>query len=183
MNCTWSSSVSVRTCSSTLSSTGNILKWDGVYTFRILTLIDEWENRSEYTSDGDLYHTQPSIPGVGTVVVGSHNLDFPDIDIGVVASTPMSFITSWGSNGTGDGEFVDPDGIAIDTGDNIYIADRNNHRIQKFDSAGNFSFLWGSNGSGNGQFSDPSGIEIDSVGQVYVVDRNNHRIQKFSSGQ
>jgi hypothetical protein len=43
-----------------------------------------------------------------------------------------NFITSWGSCGTGEGEFNDPNGIAVDSSGNVYVADTYNHRIQKF---------------------------------------------------
>jgi hypothetical protein len=41
-------------------------------------------------------------------------------------------ITSWGSCGTGEGEFNDPNGIAVDSSGNVFVADTYNHRIQKF---------------------------------------------------
>ena len=63
----------------------------------------------------------------------------------------------------------------------VYVVDEDNHRIQKFDSVGNFITKWGGFGSGDGQFSSPSGISVDSQGLVYVVDEDNHRIQKFDS--
>ena len=43
-----------------------------------------------------------------------------------------NFLGQWGRPGSGDGEFDAPSGIAIDGEDNIYIAERLNHRIQKF---------------------------------------------------
>jgi DNA-binding beta-propeller fold protein YncE len=38
----------------------------------------------------------------------------------------------WGSEGSGNGEFKDPSGVAIDSSDNVYVADMGNNRIQKF---------------------------------------------------
>ena len=46
-------------------------------------------------------------------------------------------------------------GIAVDSEDNVYVADTSNHRIQKFDSNGNFITKWGSEGTGNGEFKKP----------------------------
>jgi len=80
--------------------------------------------------------------------------------------------------------FNNPCGIAIDSSGHVYVADSQNHRIQKFTSSGQFITKWGSSGSGNGQLNWPRGIALDSSGNVYVVDSQNHRIQKFtSSGQ
>ena len=74
-----------------------------------------------------------------------------------------------------------PNGVAVDNTGNIYIADTGNHRIQKFNSKGQFIAKWGNEGSGDGQFYNPYGIAIDSSGNVYVADTGNHRIQKFTS--
>jgi hypothetical protein len=91
------------------------------------------------------------------------------------------FITKWGSFGTGDEEFRGPSGIAVDSSGNVFVADRDNSRIQKFDTSGNFMGKWGSYGSGDGQFSQPLRIAVDSSGNVFVADRGNERIQKFDS--
>jgi DNA-binding beta-propeller fold protein YncE len=39
---------------------------------------------------------------------------------------------SWGSQGTGAGQFTNPQGIAIDSQGNVYVADSGNDRIEKF---------------------------------------------------
>ena len=46
--------------------------------------------------------------------------------------------------GTGDGQFKTPSGIAVDSSDNVYVTDGGNNRIQKFDSNGKFITKWGS---------------------------------------
>ena len=48
------------------------------------------------------------------------------------------WIKSWGSKGKGDGQFDTLHTIASDAEDNIYVGDRNNRRIQVFDTEGNF---------------------------------------------
>ncbi len=87
----------------------------------------------------------------------------------------------WGEFGDKPGQFKFPAMIASDKSSNIYVVDQNNHRIQKFDSDGNFILMWGKPGSGPGEFNFPYGIAIDSKGNVFVSDMNNNRIQKFSS--
>jgi sugar lactone lactonase YvrE len=99
----------------------------------------------------------------------------------VPASAAYTYVGQWGSEGSGDGEFNYPGGIATDSSGSVYIADTNNNRIQKFDSSGTFITKWGSLGSGSGQFRSPQGISTDSSGNVYVADTLNYRIQKFSS--
>jgi len=97
-----------------------------------------------------------------------------------------SFIATWGSYGTGNGQFDFPSGIAVDADGYVYVADTYNSRIQKFDSWGTFITKWGGTlpgycGTGNGQFCHPFGIAVDADGYVYVTDSWNHRIQKFDS--
>lgn len=98
----------------------------------------------------------------------------------VEAQPPPSFLTQWGSYGSGDGQFSNPEGVATDAAGNVYVADSFNHRIQKFTGNGVFLTKWGSNGSDNGQFIRPFGVATDAAGNVYVVDYGNNRIQKFT---
>ena len=95
------------------------------------------------------------------------------------AEAPPTFITKWGNSTDGDGQFSNPKGVAIDSSGNLYVADKNNNRIQKFNSSGGFITKWGSPGSGDGQFISPLGVAIDSSGNVYVADSGNNCIQKF----
>jgi len=77
--------------------------------------------------------------------------------------------------------FVTPNGVAVDSAGNVYVADSDYHRIQKFTSEGQFISQWGTPGSGDGQFNEPHGIAVDGSGNVYVADYGNQRIQKFTS--
>jgi DNA-binding beta-propeller fold protein YncE len=77
--------------------------------------------------------------------------------------------------------FNDPRGIAIDSSGYVYVADKENHRIQKFTSNGQFVTKWGSLGTEDGQFNEPYDIAIDRNDYVYVIERVNNRIQKFTS--
>ena len=91
-------------------------------------------------------------------------------------------MTKWGTNGIGDGEFGRPRDLAIDSHGNIWVADTNNHRIQKFDSSGGFLTKWGSTGFGNGQFRSPYGVAVDKEGDVYVADSANSCIRRIEAG-
>jgi len=48
------------------------------------------------------------------------------------------FLKSWGTRGSGDGQFDLPISLAVDAHDNLYVADRGNRRIQVFDAEGAF---------------------------------------------
>ena len=55
-------------------------------------------------------------------------------------SVVSSFLSEWGSFGTGDGQFNTPRGIAIDPLGDVYVADYLNNRIQKFTKGPNIDF-------------------------------------------
>ena len=42
------------------------------------------------------------------------------------------FVSKWGTAGTGDGQFLWPQGVAVASDGSVYVADTVNHRIQKF---------------------------------------------------
>jgi DNA-binding beta-propeller fold protein YncE len=73
-----------------------------------------------------------------------------------------------------------PWGLAVDTNDNVYVADGNHDRIVKFTSTGEVLLDWGSHGDQPGEFYQPAGVAVSKSGRVYVADSKNHRIQKFS---
>ena len=84
---------------------------------------------------------------------------------------------SFGTRGTKSSQFNYPRAIAVDLDDNIYVADKDNHRIQKFTSEGKFVAAVGSRGNNNLQFSSPTGITFDRVAnELFVCDQLNHRI-------
>jgi len=104
----------------------------------------------------------------------------------IVSASPIAYgielVTKWGTDTTSDGHFNFFQGVAVDSLGNVYVADTDNSRIQKFNSSGTYATQWGSSGSANGQFSYPQGVAVNSVlGKVYVADSNNNRIQKFDS--
>ena len=90
-----------------------------------------------------------------------------------------TYLSQWGSFGSGNGQFNAPQLAATDAAGNVYVADSNNQRIQKFTGTGAYLTQWGSPGSGNGQFSYPYGIATNGDGDVYVADFSNFRVQKF----
>jgi DNA-binding beta-propeller fold protein YncE len=85
-----------------------------------------------------------------------------------------------GGRGTGKGQFDTPRGLALDSLGNIFVADTNNGRIEKFSPGGVFIATMGRQGIGYGEFGEPNGIAIDRAGNIYVSEGSNHRIQKLA---
>jgi len=83
--------------------------------------------------------------------------------------------------------FNTPFGVVFDSAGNLYIADRDNHRIRKINTSGIVSTLAGSiagavNGTGAAaQFNRPIGLAADALGNLYVADENNHSIRKVTT--
>lgn len=78
-----------------------------------------------------------------------------------------------GGHGSGKGQFNNPRGIAIDTAGNIFVADTDNGRIEKFSQNGTFV-------TNIGPFEAPNGIAIDRAGNIYIAEiGSKHRVQKL----
>jgi hypothetical protein len=101
-------------------------------------------------------------------------------------------LTTWGGFGAANGQFNQPYGITLDASGVLWVADGFNHRLQKFDTNGNFLGFIGSQGTGNGQFITPTWVTFDAAGNYYVSETNSdptnanaadiaeQRVQKFS---
>ncbi len=93
----------------------------------------------------------------------------------------LMLLDSWDQGGAGDGTLVGTD-IKVDGSGNIYLLERSENRVQKFDSDGNYIIHWGTGpAAGDGEFNDPRSIAVDNFGYVYISDYYNSRIQKFDS--
>ena len=73
-----------------------------------------------------------------------------------------SLIKSWGEPGTGPSQFDTPHSIVVDAEGLVYVADRQNRRVQIFDSEGTYIKEWAYKGL-------PCGLFIDADGQMYMV--------------
>ena len=78
---------------------------------------------------------------------------------------PRGKLTSeWGSKGNGDGQFSNPHGLAFGPGGDVFVADRENARIQIFDERGAFKRQWlGAKATGR-----VFAVAVDQGGSIYV---------------
>jgi DNA-binding beta-propeller fold protein YncE len=72
-------------------------------------------------------------------------------------------LRSWGEPGKGPGQFALPHGIAIDRQGTVYVADRENSRVQLFSSAGEHRATWT-------DVLRPCQVFVDGGGDVYVAE-------------
>lgn len=126
-----------------------------------------------------------NVPGVAADSAG--NIYVTDADEGGTSlsriqkfSPTGTFMSTWGTWGTGTGQLERPRQLTVDGNDVIYVVDGGNHRVQKFTVNGTFVGGWGSYGTGDGQFRFPSGIAIAPNGTVYVSDGDGRRVEAFS---
>ncbi|XP_070564054.1 tripartite motif-containing protein 2-like [Ptychodera flava] len=92
------------------------------------------------------------------------------------------YLRSFGSDGTGQGEFNNPCGIAITARGMVFVADKCNHRIQVFDENDEFAYQFGLRGkfARSCDLHYPELLATDGNKHVYVSDQNN--IKMFEMG-
>ncbi len=77
-----------------------------------------------------------------------------------------TFVSAWGREGTGPGEFRGIHALAINSQGHLFVGDRANQRIQVLDGSGRVIAVWR-------QFGSPSGIFIDPDDRIYVADSDS----------
>jgi sugar lactone lactonase YvrE len=113
----------------------------------------------------------------------------PSGTISTVAGT-----TTYGFSGDGgpatSARLSAPMDVAVDGSGNLYIADRDNHRIRKVNTSGIMSTVagtgtYGYNGDGGpanaAQLNNPHNVAVDGSGNLYIGDSYNHRIRKVDA--
>jgi len=145
-----------------------------------------------YSPQGDLKQTIGSGKGIGPGEFGFVTDAVQDTDgnyyVGEYGENDRiqkftregKWVLAFGSHGSEPGQFVRPQGIALDAQNRLWVADACNHRIQVFDRTGQLLFHWGQEGQALGQLAYPYGLDFDQDGNVYVAEFGNHRVQKFT---
>lgn len=119
------------------------------------------------------------------LITSSHKIRKINSDdvVSTFAGTAQGYVDAMGTAA----QFNNPTGIAVDSEDNIYLADGNNNRIRKVTPEGLVSTFAGNDegftdGTGNlAQFNNPLGIAVSSDGTIYVSDTDNNSIRKITA--
>jgi peptidylamidoglycolate lyase len=88
------------------------------------------------------------------------------------------FQFDWGKKGSGPGEFDLPHSVAVDAQGQVYVADRNNARIQVFDGTGKFLKEWKS-----AELGRPWSLTIGPDNLLYVIDGGDLKPSPPDRGQ
>ena len=82
-----------------------------------------------------------------------------------------------------------PNGVAVDTLGNFYIADRDNHQVRRVAPDGTITTVAGTGDAGDSgdgglatlaKLHSPSSVSVDAAGNLYVADTGNHRVRKVT---
>src|SRR5437763_1224257 len=155
---------------------------------------DYWNYRVvHYAKDGTFLGTV--VPRAAThlapygIAVDPTNGDlyFGDVDSGATVdkyTAGGAFLLSFGSEGTGNGQFSGGGrDVTVDGDGNVWVGDMPNFRAQKFAPDGRFLLAVPDPAvpPPPGGFAEPRAVGVDSAGNVFVSDTDNWRIEKFDA--
>ncbi len=126
---------------------------------------------SVYIADSSNNRIRKVTNGVITTVAGNGTAGFSG-DNGPAASAQLT----------------DPEGVAVDSAGNLYIADTGYSRVRKVTNgvittvAGGGATLGDNGPATSAQLYSPKGVAVDSAGNLYIADTYNQRIRKVSNG-
>ncbi|HMF53090.1 MAG TPA: Ig-like domain repeat protein [Edaphobacter sp.] len=119
---------------------------------------------------------------------GSHQIRRVDLSSGIVTTVAGVGVQGYGGDGAQalSALLDSPQGLAIDTAGNLYLADTHNHRVRRIDTAGAITTVAGSGAFGyagdsgaavSARLALPQGLSVDPLGNVYLADSANHRVR------
>ena len=79
------------------------------------------------------------------------------------------FLRMWGGAGSAPGSFKSPDMVTVDLRGDVFVADRENDRVQKFDYLGHSLAVIGRAGGAPGQMRGPRGVAVDGLGDPFLL--------------
>ena len=130
---------------------------------RLLRLVGAWHPMGvAFDKDGNLYVTDVS--------ADKHRV--------LVFDPSGTLKLTFGSQGTDEGKFWYPNGLAVDDRGRIWVADGNNGRVQAFDAHGKFLTAI-ARGFAKGDLAMPRGVAIDGNNHLFVADTSAHTVKVY----
>ncbi len=133
---------------------------------------------SRYTADGEFINSF----AVGGTLLGGRDVTTDSAGNVYVVNTTDSLvkkyspegvaITQWGAFGAGDGQFFAVGAIATGPGNQIYVSDQGNGRIQRFSSTGAFLGKFSVGGA-------QTGLDVGSDGRIFVAEGSSDEIRIY----
>jgi hypothetical protein len=146
-----------------------------------------------FGSENDPYYKRPYVLMVADS--GNNRIEAFNWTINDAQRKSGEFVATYGSKGSGEGQFVDPTDIILTGVERSYtedfaVVDSGNNRIQEFEEEEltglhesiSYKYIrqFGSKGTGEGQFSSPTAIALDpTTGDLAVTDTGNNRVEEF----
>ena len=92
------------------------------------------------------------------------------------------YASTFGTEGTGDGQFNHPADVARTANGQLLVVDAENDRVERFSEEGKYLGQFGSEGDEPGQFEHPVALAVAPNGDILVADTLSDRVQRFDSG-
>ena len=112
-----------------------------------------------------------------TIYVSDHRLGY--IQKFDANGNSISKLGDFGFYGAADGQLRKPAGLAVDSRNNLLVANSGNNQIVVFDEEGNIQEVFGIYGQQPGELDRPYGVSVSAKGNVCVADTGNGRVQVF----
>ena len=142
---------------------------------------DRTIGRQEMAGSGFLAPADMALAPEGRIYVVNRGFEcFPYSMRVTIMTLDEDFIGEFSQSGERGGELMWPTSIALDSNQNVYVADEWLNRVSIFDKDGEYLDNWGVPGSADGEMNKPSGIRFDREDNLYLVDSANNRIQVFT---
>jgi tripartite motif-containing protein 71 len=153
---------------------------------------DAVDNPTTKTIQIELSHPAPTLALSGTLTEqGTLGGELPSYKLQLAASALSesppaaglpTYSSSFGTSGTGNGQFAHPGDVALGNEGNLFVVDTNNNRIEKFNGAGGFVKAFGTKGAEAGQLERPTAIAVAANGNLWVTNagEKNKRVEEFT---
>jgi tripartite motif-containing protein 71 len=89
----------------------------------------------------------------------------------------LVYSSQFGSEGSAAGQFSRPSAVAAGANGALWVADRNNDRVEEFNNRGEYVTSVGENGSSS--LNHPNGVALDAEGDIWVLDSGHSRVEEF----